>query len=279
MNVAQSAVSTQVKLLEDELGFQLFRRTGQGAEVTGLGRTFLQQAEHAVSYFLGLLETAQQLRGDRAGTLAIGVSSGITPYVLPVMVEALKAELARVRVEVVTAPTQRIHQLVAEERLDLGLTIETDQRGMPIGLLRRSVAELKLCLIVRPDHRLSQRRNIVDLEALTDEPLIMNELAAGYGELVLAMFADRGLRPTIAAVVDNVETIKILVRSGLGIAIVPRVSTGNEVRLRQLVAKSIRSVPAVSVTIVSRMQPRTRAAERNLEIIGAALQSKPGPVS
>lgn len=279
MNVAQSAVSTQVKLLEDELGFQLFRRTGQGAEVTGLGRTFLQQAEHAVSYFLGLLETAQQLRGDRAGTLAIGVSSGIAPYVMPLIIEALKPELARMRVEVATAPTQRIHQLVAEERLDLGLTTETDQRGMPIGLLRQTVVELKLCLIVRPDHRLSRRRRIVDLEALTDEPMIMNELAAGYGELVLSMFADRGMRPTIAAVVDNVETIKILVRSGLGIAIVPRVCTYNEVRLRQLVAKSIRSVPNVSITIVSRMQPKTRTAERNLEIIRAALQSKAGPVS
>ena len=279
LNVAQSAVSAQIKSLEEQLGFKLFRRTGQGTEITEVGRTFLQQAEHAVSYFVGLLEIANQLRGNHTGTLAIGIGSGIVSYVMPLIIEALKPELPKLRLEVITTPTQRIHQLVAEERLDLGLTIQTDPRGMPMGLLRTNIAQFKMCLITQPHHHLVRRRRVIDLEAIVSEPIIMSELSAGYGELVLSMFADRGMRPKIAAIVDNVETIKTMTRAGLGIAIVPSVCTHNEVRLNQLAARSIRSAPDVSMTIVSRIQPKSPAVERNLELIRTALQNKTEPIS
>jgi DNA-binding transcriptional LysR family regulator len=273
LNVAQSAVSAQIKSLEDQLGFKLFRRTGQGAEITEVGRTFLQQAEHAVSYFIGLLDIANQLRGNNINTLAIGIGSGIVSYVMPVVIEALKPELPKLRLEVTTAPTQRIHQLVAEERLDLGFTIQTDPRGIPLALLRTNISRFKMCLITRPDHPLIKRRRTIDMEDLVNEPMIMNELSAGYGELVLSMFADRGMRPKIAAIVDNVETIKVLTHAGLGIAIVPAVCTHNEVRLNQLAARSIRSAPNASITIVSRIQPKSPAVERSLGLILTALQS------
>ena len=49
LNVSQSAVSEQVKLLEDEIGFPLFRRTSRGIELTERGRTFLYEAERVAS--------------------------------------------------------------------------------------------------------------------------------------------------------------------------------------------------------------------------------------
>jgi DNA-binding transcriptional LysR family regulator len=54
LNVSQSAVSEQVKLLEDEIGFSLFRRTPRGIEVTERGRTFLFEAERVVGDLLSL---------------------------------------------------------------------------------------------------------------------------------------------------------------------------------------------------------------------------------
>lgn len=274
LNIAQSAVSAQVKLLEDQLGFQLFRRTGQGVEVTEIGRTFLLQAEHAISYLLGLLDFAHFLRGDSAEALAIGISSGIASHVMPLISEALKTQQVQTRLEVTTAPTRRIHHLVAEERLDLGLIINADSRGMPLGLVHQSTVQLKMSLIARPDHRLMRRRRAVELKELAEEPLIMSELTVGYGELVLSMFADRGMKPIIAAVVDNVDTIKIMVRSGMGIAIVPHISIHNEVHLKQLAARSIQSIPDASVVIISRTHPRAPNVERKLQVIKAALQSK-----
>jgi DNA-binding transcriptional LysR family regulator len=272
LNVAQSAVSAQVKQLEETVGFQLFARTARGVEVTELGRTFLQQAEHAVAYLLGLVETARQLRGDRTSTLSIGLGSGIASYIVPLLLEAVRGELGRTRLEITTCPTQRVLQLVADEHLDVGFIIETDARSTPMGVTRQTVARLRMCLIAPPNHRVLQRRGVLDLETLVDEPMIMNELAAGYGELVLSMFADRGSKPRIAAIVDNVETMKTMVVSGMGVAIVPSVSVRNEVRLKQLATRWIRSVPDASIVLVSSTQPKTSSTERGLAVLKSAMQ-------
>ena len=58
LNISQSAVSEQVKLLEDEIGFPLFRRTPRGIEVTERGRTFLYEAERVVGDVMAQMECA-----------------------------------------------------------------------------------------------------------------------------------------------------------------------------------------------------------------------------
>ena len=63
LNISQSAVSEQVRLLEDEIGFPLFRRTSRGIELTERGRTFLYEAERVVGDVLSLSDTARRLRG------------------------------------------------------------------------------------------------------------------------------------------------------------------------------------------------------------------------
>src|SRR5687768_4902413 len=69
LNISQSAVSEQVKLLEDEIGFPLFRRTPRGIEVTERGRTFLYEAERVVGDVMSLADTARRLRGAPSDTL------------------------------------------------------------------------------------------------------------------------------------------------------------------------------------------------------------------
>jgi DNA-binding transcriptional LysR family regulator len=278
LNIAQSAISAQVKSLEEEIGFRLFQRTGQGVQVTDVGRTFLQQAEHAISYLVGLIETAHQLRGDAAGSFAVGVGSGLSSYLVPMLLEVLRPELVGIRLEVTTASTQRIHQLLAEDRLDVGFTIETDPRGTPIGLTSHTIASVKMCLIARPDHSLMRRRKVVEIESLGNEPMVMNELAVGYGELVLSMFSDRGMRPKIAAIVDNIDTLKIMVSSGLGIGIVPQICTHNEVRLNQLAMRSLQSAPEATVTLLTRLRPKAPSSERNIGLLKKAFDVKAGPI-
>ena len=60
LNISQSAVSEQVHLLEQEIGFSLFRRTPRGIELTERGRTFLYEAERVVGDVLSLSDTARR---------------------------------------------------------------------------------------------------------------------------------------------------------------------------------------------------------------------------
>jgi len=115
LNISQSAVSEQVKLLEEEIGFELFRRTSRGIESTDRGRTFLYESEQVIGDLLSLSDTARRLRGSLQDTLTIGMGSGMAQIFIPRMFADLKNNLPGVRLEILTAPTKNIFNELHEE--------------------------------------------------------------------------------------------------------------------------------------------------------------------
>ena len=83
LNISQSAVSEQVKLLEGSISFSLFRRTGRGIEPTERGRMFLYEAERVLSDLMNLSDVARRLSGAGVETLVMGIGSGLAPVLLP----------------------------------------------------------------------------------------------------------------------------------------------------------------------------------------------------
>jgi DNA-binding transcriptional LysR family regulator len=77
LNVSQSAISEQVKLLEGRLGFPLLVRTGRGAEMTEKGRVFLHEAERIATDIMHLEEIGQNLRAVAKDKINIGMISGL----------------------------------------------------------------------------------------------------------------------------------------------------------------------------------------------------------
>lgn len=260
LNISQSAVSEQVKLLEDEVGFPLFRRTGRGIELTERGRTFLYEAERVVGDVLSLSDTARRLRGVPADTVTLGMGSGMAPIFMPRLFRSDDA-LQGLRLEIVTAPTKSIFNDLHEERIDIGIAIESDPDRVPAGLVFERLAEAEMALIVPPKHRLAGTKRAVDLGQLGTEPIIMSELTVGYGDVVMAMFADLGLRPTILAVADNIETMKAIVQSGKGVAIVPRACVDNEAKLGVLKVLALTPPRGVAFSLFRRRQPMSRRKE------------------
>jgi len=77
-----------------------------------------------------------------------------------------------------------------------------------------------MALIVHPRHALARTCGPVDVGRLVTKPIITSELGVGYGQVVLSLFTDLGARPNVLAVVDNVETMKVIVQSGKVVATV-----------------------------------------------------------
>jgi DNA-binding transcriptional LysR family regulator len=272
LHVSQPAISGQVRQLETDIGFALFRRTGQGVETTEIGRTFLMQAEDVYFGAIRLSDTARQLGGGPAGGFATGISSGIAQSVVPILIGVIKQAKPLVRLEVTTTTTRRINQLLVDERLDIGITVEVNPRALPPGLTCTPVASDEMVVILPPGHRLQRRRRPVHLKELVDEPLIMNELAVGYGELVLSMFADQSMRPNIAAISDNVETIKAMVRAGGGIAIVPKLCVASDISLGAANTVPLVSRRRIEIMLVRRDGEMSPTAEKNIAMIRDALK-------
>jgi len=271
LNISQSAVSEQVRLLEDEVGFPLFRRTGRGIELTERGRTFLYEAERVAGDLLSLSDTARRLRGVPTDTLTLGMGSGMAPIFMPRLFRDADA-LQGLWLEIVTAPTKSIFNDLHEERIDVGIAIESDPDRVPAGLIFERLTEAEMALIVPPKHRLAGGRRTVDLGQLGAEPIIMSELSVGYGEVVMAMFGDLGLRPNILAVADNIETMKAIVQTGTGAAIVPRACVDNEAKLGVLKVLGLSPPRQVAFSLFRRRQPMSRRKEAFVNRLRQALR-------
>jgi DNA-binding transcriptional LysR family regulator len=261
LNVSQSAVSEQVSLLEREIGFSVFRRGSRGVELTERGRSFLYDAERVMGDVLSLSDTARRLRGAPSETLTIGMGSGMAQIFIPRLFGNLSTRLPDVRLEILTAPTKSIFSDLHEERLDAGIAIESDPDRVPVGIIHERLTRADMVLIVHPTHRLARTRRPVDIGTLVSEPIIMSELTVGYGQVVLSLFADLGIRPNILAVADNVETMKVIVQAGTGIAIVPKPSVANEAALGAIKLLSISPSRSVALSLFRRRQPLSRRKE------------------
>jgi len=256
LNISQSAVSEQVKLLEEEIGFELFHRTSRGIEST--------ESERVIGDLLSLSDTARRLRGALQDTLTIGMGSGMAQIFIPRMFTDLKNNLPGVRLEILTAPTKNIFNELHEERIDAGIAIESDPERLPAGLVFERLIDAEMVLITHPKHALARSKQPVDIGRLVAEPTIMSELTVGYGQVVLSLFTDLGIKPNILAVVDNIETIKMIVQSEGGIAIVPRACAENEVTLGLLKALSIAPARNVVFSLFRRREPLSRRKESAL---------------
>ncbi len=264
LNISQSAVSEQVKLLEEEIGFELFHRTSRGIESTDRGRTFLYESEQVMGDLLSLTDTARRLRGALSDTLTIGMGSGMAQIFIPRMFADLERDLPGVRLEIMTAPTKNIFNELHEERIDAGIAIESNPGRLPAGLIFDRLADAEMALITHPKHALARSKQPIDIGRLVAEPFIMSELTVGYGQVVFSLFTDLGIRPNILAVVDNIETMKMIVQAGGGIAIVPRACAENEVALGLLKALAIAPARNVSLSLFRRHEPLSRRKEAAL---------------
>ncbi len=220
LSMSQSAVSEQVKSLEAEIGFPLFKRTGRGAEATELGRTFLIEAERVASDLLSLVDVGRRLKGLGRESLRVGIGSGLAPLFLPRLFApgVLPADL---HVEVRTAPTRLIFDDLQAEKLDMGILIEVPPDRVPSGLTVTRMDEIEMVAIAAPDLKLPMARQRLDLARTVDLTFIMSERSVGYGEAVSDFFGALGLRPKVRATVDNVDTMKTVVRAVPSVAIVP----------------------------------------------------------
>ncbi len=272
LNISQSAVSEQVKMLEEEAGFPLFRRTTRGIDLTERGRTFLYEAERIASDVLSLTDTARRLRGAILDTFSIGMGSGMAQIFMPRLFRNLKELLPSARLEIFTAPTKNIFENLHEERIDAGIAIESEPDRVPAGLVFDRLTVIEMALIAHPKHPLVRVRQPIDVGRLVAEPIVMSELSVGYGQVVLSLFTDLGIRPNILAVADNIETIKAIVQSGKGIAIVPRPCADNEVALGVLKMMSLAPARSVALSLFRRRQALSRRKEGFLTSLRDALK-------
>lgn len=239
--LSQPAVSLQIKALEEEVGLQLFDRSGSRIRLTPAGDTFLQYAirlDALATEAEGVLST---FRGEVRGRLAIGASLTIAQYVLPRLLGPFLQQNPQLEIGVTTHNTERVIEDVVEQRSELGL-IEGPARRRDVSL--EPVLEDELVVIAPPAHEWAEQSEI-DVEQLRAVPLLLRE--QGSGSRLVAELALRkvGIRPRdlhVLLELDMTESIKSGVEAGLGIGIVSRWTIRKELELGTLRTVAVRGL-------------------------------------
>lgn len=271
LHVSQSAVSAQVRLLENEIGFPIFRRGTRGVELTEAGRTFLHEAERIIADLLNLSATAQRLRGGGVEMLNLGMVSGAAQIFGALMSQELAA-FDDIVVRIVNLRTRKIFDELYDEHIDAGIAIESDPNRIPGGLIFERLATVDMKLIVHAKHALARGRSPIEVSALGSQPIIMNELEIGYGQIVMSLFSDLGIRPKIFAITDNIEIIKVIVQSGIAVAIIPDACARQEIACHLLKSLPIRPKREVPFSLVRRRESLSRQKETFLSRLVGALR-------
>ena len=268
VHISQPAISEQVRQLELEVGFEIFRRTGQGVEATDAGLAFLLEAEEVYLKLERLSESADLLRGTKAGVFSVGLSSSVTSLTAPSLVRALHNLTPTLLLEISTLSTRRIYKRLREEEIDIGITVETSPRVLPPDLHAEKIASDRMTLIVPKSHPLAPVGR-VSMSDFPSDPLVMTELSVGYSEVVKSLFSETDIRNDVAAVCDNFLTIIELVAAGAGISIVPEQAVRSDSSRSAIAVVELEPAKEVNIVMVSRVTPLKGSAKRYADSIKA----------
>jgi len=227
---SQPGVSKQIRLLEDELGVQIFQRSGKHlTEITPAGQAIIQVAGLILGEVENIKRIAAEHRDDSRGSLSIATTHTQARYVLPATIEKFIKAYPEVSLHMHQGTPMQISELAANRNVDFAIATEAlelfdDLIMLPCYRWNRSI-------IVPAGHPLTKAGKLT-LEAISEFPIVTYVFGfTGRSQLDTAFF-ERGLTPKVVFTAVDADVIKTYVQLGLGIGIIaslafnPKTDTG-----------------------------------------------------
>jgi len=244
LHVSQSAISRQVLLLEDELGESVFHRLGRRIRITPAGESLVQLSNRVFQDVQETVSAISETQEHLRGTLRLVGGMTVCLYVFPTLLSEIRRVHPHLELKITVGSTDRSIAMLRSGAGDLGLLT------LPIeatDLITVPVLREELLVVSYPDHPFATRRTVKPDE-LNRQPFILFETGSITRRLVNEFFARESIDAEVVMETENVEIIKAMVRTGLGIGIVPWQAAAAEVRARQLYASRITGYPLVRET-------------------------------
>ncbi|WP_028239795.1 LysR substrate-binding domain-containing protein [Stutzerimonas azotifigens] len=223
LNMQQPPLSQQVRALEEELGFELFRRHAKGVDLTTGGEAFLEEAKAILARVQDGARRAARVARGVEGTLAIGFTSSATAHpLIPRIIRAYRERYPSVAITLREGNADRLTTLTHAGQLDVGILRAPVSRPDGLDFHRLLVEEL-LMVLPAGHPALAEPREAVPLEALRDEPFILVRRPGAPGMYANLLRACRaaGFEPQVAFEVERMLTNVSLVAAGEGVSVVP----------------------------------------------------------
>ena len=227
----QSAVSSQIKNLEESLGEILLARSTRSLKLTNAGEIFLGYAEK----ILVLLEqSAQELRDlsqEISGTLVISTSDTSASYRLPPLVKLFQERYPKIELVIRNDTSMQTLRAVETAEADLGIAT---LKALPKNLSAVPIFTKSDCLICHPDHPLAKRKSVL-LKDLEQYPILLLHSGSSTRREIDTACERAKVKLHVRMALSSIEVAKNLVQVNSGISIVPDVSVREELKQGKLV--------------------------------------------
>jgi DNA-binding transcriptional LysR family regulator len=230
--ISQSAVSQQVRALEDRFDRKLVERSRGGLVPTAAGRVFYQGCREILERYAALAEEIKGLSDIVSGQVRVATIYSVGLHELSPVVKRFIKSYPQVNIHIEYSRTNKVYDDVINGSIDLGIVAYPASRSQIEIIPFRSD---RLVLVCSPDHALAKRKQI-NIEGLDGQRFIAFERDIPTRKAIDQILRERGITVEPVMELDNIETIKRSVEADLGITIVPRATVENELRAGTLCA-------------------------------------------
>jgi LysR family cys regulon transcriptional activator len=224
---SQPGISKQVRMLEDELGIQVFGRSGKHlTHVTPAGREVIDIAQQILAKVESIKAVAKEHTLPDQGKLNIATTHTQARYALPPVISGFMQKFPKVSLHMHQGTPQQISE--AASRGDADFAIATEALHLYGDLVMLPCYHWNRSVIVRQDHPLLQLGRKIAVEDVAQHPIVTYVFGfTGRSELDRA-FAAKGLEPKIVFTATDADVIKTYVRLGLGVGVIASMAMDKE---------------------------------------------------
>ena len=224
---SQPGISKQIRLLEDELGVEIFARNGKHlTRITPAGEIILDKVGQILQDVDSIKRIADEYRGETRGTLSIATTHTQARYALPAILPTLRQAYPEVSLNMRQGTTEQIGELASSGVVDFAIAPEVMDRYPDLVMM--PCYRWNRVVVVPRDHELADRQALsnADLEA---HPIVTYD--AGFHERLpvaeaagesASLAAAKGFNIALSAV--DTDVIKTYVRLGFGVGIIARMA-------------------------------------------------------
>ncbi|HEY7776114.1 MAG TPA: HTH-type transcriptional regulator CysB [Kineobactrum sp.] len=242
---SQPGISKQIRLLEDELGVEIFARSGKHlTHVTPAGEAILQTAGEVLRKVESIKQVAQEYSNEKKGSLSIATTHTQARYALPATIRSFIERYPDVSLHMHQGTPMQISELAADGTVDFA--IATEALELFSDLIMMPCYSWNRCVLVPRGHPLTELAELT-LEDVAAHPLVTYVFGFTGRSRLDEAFVARGLVPRVVFTAADADVIKTYVRLGLGIGIVAAMAYDEEAD-SDLVALDASALFASSVT-------------------------------
>jgi len=218
LHTSQPGVSKQIKLLEQELGFDIFEREGRTlTRVTPAGRRVVERALRILDEAKNIRLLSDEFRDETKGALSIATTHTQARYVLPSVIKRFRLQYPDVKLHLHQGTSEQIADLAAEDRVDFAIGTGSEELYPSLALM--PCYRWHRDLIVPADHPLA-RATKPTLKDISRYPVVTYVFSFSGRSSLPALFEEAGLPLNVALTARDADVIKTYVRLGLGVGIV-----------------------------------------------------------